>query len=99
MLANFLNPHPYLLWIAIGGPILFRTAEVDRLARIMFIIGFYALLVGSKVMIALFVGKSRDFLKSKYYLHLFRSLGVLYLLFALFFIEQGLELLGLHIWR
>ncbi|KXS46910.1 hypothetical protein [Methanohalophilus euhalobius] len=65
----------------------------------MFIIGFYALLVGSKVMIALFVGKSRDFLKSKYYLHLFRSLGVLYLLFALFFIEQGLELLGLHIWR
>ncbi|WP_234970378.1 LysE family translocator [Methanohalophilus halophilus] len=99
VLANFLNPHPYLFWIAIGGPILFRAAEVDRLAQIMFVIGFYALLVGSKMVIALFVGKSRDFLKSKYYLHLFRSLGVLYLIFALFFIQQGLELLGLHIWR
>ncbi|MFW5987212.1 MAG: LysE family translocator [Methanohalophilus sp.] len=99
ILANFLNPHPYLFWIAIGGPILFRASEVDRLAQIMFVIGFYALLVGSKVVIALFVGKSRDFLKSKHYLHMFRSLGILYLIFALVFIEQGLELLGLDIWR
>ncbi|ADE35596.1 Lysine exporter protein (LYSE/YGGA) [Methanohalophilus mahii DSM 5219] len=97
ILANFLNPHPYLFWIAIGGPILFRASEVDRLAQIMFVIGFYVLLVGSKVVIALFVGKSKDFLKSKYYLHLFRSLGILYLIFALVFIEQGLELLGLHV--
>lgn len=97
ILANFLSPHPYLFWISIGGPILFKALAVDILASFLFVAGFYALLVGSKITIAFVVGRYRSFLKNKYYLYTIRALGVVYLVFALFFIEQGLELLGLDI--
>ncbi len=94
ILVNFLSPHPYLFWITIGGPILFKALDVDMLASVLFVFGFYALLVGSKILIALVVGKSGHFLKSNYYLCTIRLLGVVYLVFAFFFIEQGLDLLG-----
>lgn len=94
ILVNFLSPHPYLFWITIGGPILFKALDVDMWASILFVFGFYALLVGSKILIALVVGKSGHFLKSNYYLYTIRLLGVVYLVFAFFFIEQGIDLLG-----
>ncbi|NPE30530.1 LysE family transporter [Methanococcoides sp. SA1] len=97
ILANFLSPHPYLFWIAIGAPILIRALAVDILAAILFVFGFYLLLVGSKITLAFIVGRFSSFLKNNYYLHTIRSLGIVYLIFALFFIEQGLGLLGLHI--
>ncbi|WP_406661701.1 LysE family transporter [Methanolobus sp. ZRKC3] len=97
ILANLLSPHPYLFWIAIGAPILFKTLAIDILATILFVVGFYTLLVGSKIAIAFIVGRYRSFLKNNYYLYTIRSLGVVYLIFALFFIEEGLGLLGLHI--
>ncbi len=95
VLANLLNPHPYLFWITIGGPILFKTLEVNVLATFLFISGFYVFLVGSKIMIAFIVGRYRSFLKNKYYLYTIRGLGLVYLVFALFFIDQGLKLMGL----
>lgn len=97
VLANLLSPHPYLFWITIGGPILFKTLKVNVLATVLFVFGFYAFLVGSKIMIAFVVGRYRSFLKNKYYLYTIRGLGVLYLVFALFYIDQGMELLGFHI--
>jgi threonine/homoserine/homoserine lactone efflux protein len=96
ILANFLSPHPYLFWIAIGAPILIKALAVDMLAAILFVVGFYIFLVGSKIMIAIIVGRFRSFLKNNYYLYTIRSLGIVYLIFALFFIEEGLELMGLQ---
>jgi threonine/homoserine/homoserine lactone efflux protein len=63
VLANLLSPHPYLFWITIGGPILFKTLKVNVLATVLFVFGFYAFLVGSKIMIAFVVGSYRSFLK------------------------------------
>jgi threonine/homoserine/homoserine lactone efflux protein len=94
IIANFLSPHPYLFWIAIGGPILFKAQEASIFSAIFFIAGFYALLVGSKIVIAMMVGKSRGFLKSKYYVYTIRSLGIVYMVFAFYFLKQGLELLN-----
>ncbi|ETA69233.1 MAG: hypothetical protein PWQ51_91 [Methanolobus sp.] len=94
IIANFLSPHPYLFWIAIGGPILFKAQEASTFSAIFFIAGFYALLVGSKIVIAMMVGKSRGFLKSKYYLYTIRSLGIVYMVFAFYFLKEGLELLN-----
>jgi threonine/homoserine/homoserine lactone efflux protein len=96
ILANFLSPHPYLFWIAIGAPILIKALAVNMLSAILFVTGFYLFLVGSKIMIAIIVGRFRSFLKNNYYLYTIRSLGIVYLIFALFFIEEGLELMGLH---
>lgn len=97
IIANFLSPHPYLFWITIGGPILFKALAIDIIAPVLFVAGFYILLVGSKIMIAFFIGRYRSFFRNKYYLYTIRSLGVVYLIFALFFIKDSLGLLGLHI--
>jgi threonine/homoserine/homoserine lactone efflux protein len=94
IVANLLSPHPYLFWITIGGSLFFRALDVDILAVVLFLASFYFMLVGAKITIALFVGKFRAFLKNNYYLYTIRFLGVVYLVFALLFIEQGLSLLG-----
>ncbi|WMW24881.1 LysE family translocator [Methanolobus sediminis] len=94
IIVNFLSPHPYLFWIAIGGPILFKAQDTSIFSAILFVIGFYALLVGSKITIAMLVGRSRGFLKSNYYLYTIRSLGLVYVVFAFYFLKQGLELLN-----
>ncbi len=93
IIVNFLSPHPYLFWITIGGPILFRALEIDIASSILFIAGFYSLLVGSKIVIAIFVGRFRSFLKSNYYLYTIRALGMVYIIFAVFFLRQGFKML------
>ncbi|WP_094228495.1 LysE family translocator [Methanolobus psychrotolerans] len=97
VIVNFLSPHPYLFWITIGGPIIFQALDINILATVLFVAGFYTFLVGSKILIALVVGRSRSFLISTYYIYTMRALGIVYLLFAFFFIGQGAELLGLYI--
>jgi threonine/homoserine/homoserine lactone efflux protein len=96
VIVNFLSPHPYLFWIAIGGPILFKTLDAGVSSSFLFVAGFYALLVGSKIVIAMLVGKSRNFLRSNYYLYIIRSMGLVYVVFAFYFLKQGLELLDLY---
>lgn len=97
ILANLLSPHPYLFWITIGGPIIFRTLKTDILITILFIASFYTFLVGSKIMIALIVGRYRSLLKNKYYMYIIHGLGAVYFVFALFFIMQAIELFGFYI--
>jgi threonine/homoserine/homoserine lactone efflux protein len=95
VIANFLNPSPYLFWLSIGGPAIFESLSISVLATILFVIGFYALLIGSKIIIAVIVDKTKAIIKSKYYLYVVRTLGIILILFALIFIKDGLELLGL----
>jgi threonine/homoserine/homoserine lactone efflux protein len=68
VIANFLNPHPYLFWLSIGGPMIFKSLDIHVSATVFFILGFYSLLIGSKIGIALIVEKSKAFIKTKYYL-------------------------------
>jgi len=64
VIANFLNPHPYVFWFIIGAPTVLRAWGVSLFSAILFILGFYIFLVGSKISIAVIVEKSRSFLKS-----------------------------------
>lgn len=94
VIVNFGNPHPYIFWISIGGPIIFRSINIHIWATILFILGFYSLLVGSKVAIALIVEKSRHFIDGKYYISIVRALGIAQILFGLAFIGVGLDSFG-----
>ena len=94
VIANFLNPHPYLFWLSIGGPMIFRSLDVHVLATILFVSGFYSLLIGSKIGIVFILEKSKSFIKSKYYLYVVRVLGITLILFALIFVKDSLELVG-----
>jgi len=93
--ANFLNPAPYLFWLSVGAPMLLKAMGDHPAGAIVFVSVFYLLLVGSKVLIALAVGKSRSFLKSDYYVLAIRGLGIVLFGFALLFFRNGLRDLGL----
>jgi len=90
---NLLNPAPYLFWITIGGPIIIPAYYQSALSPLIFILGFYALLIGSKIALAYATGKSRDFIAGKIYLYIMRILGTVLVIFALYFIMQGTQLL------
>lgn len=55
--VNLLNPHAILFWVTSGGPILKQGYTTLALAGpALFLLPFFALLVGSKMVIALAVG-------------------------------------------
>jgi threonine/homoserine/homoserine lactone efflux protein len=94
-IVNALNPHPYLFWLSVGGPLIIKAWEKSPLGAMAFVGVFYFCLVGSKLFLAILVGRSRQALMGNYYRHLMRLLGVLLLIFALLLFRDGLSLLGL----
>lgn len=91
--VNFLNPSPYLFWITIGGPILINAYSESVLSPILFLTGFYMFLVGSKIVLAYASSRSRDFLTGRTYIYIMRVLGIVLVIFALYFVYQGIRLI------
>jgi threonine/homoserine/homoserine lactone efflux protein len=95
IITNLLNPHTYLFWLTVGSPIILETLKTDVSATILFLLGFYTLLMGSMAIIALVVDKSKSIVKSKYYTYIVRILGIILLFFALTVLIEGLKLMAL----
>ncbi|WP_292391831.1 LysE family translocator [Methanosarcina sp. UBA5] len=95
VIVNFGNPHPYVFWFSIGGPIIFKSLNTHVSATILFILGFYIFLVGSKVVVTLVVEKSKSFINSKHYFSIIRALGIAQIIFGLTFIKMGLSSLNI----
>ena len=93
MLVNILSPHPWLFWITVGGPTLARAWENGPLSAIAFLVGFYGLLVGSKVLVALGVAGGRHYLTDSWYRRLLLASGVLLCLFGLLLLGSVANLL------
>lgn len=92
IIANLLNPHPYLFWFTVGGPLLMQGEGPTYAAT--FLVSFYILLVGTKLTLAWLVGRWRGVLGSAGYIWTNRLLGVALLGFAVYFVWQGLDHLG-----
>jgi len=93
ILANALSPHPYLFWFSVGGPATMKAMALSLAAAISFVLSFYVLLVGSKIVLAVLVGKSRSFLQGKTYIAIMRLLGLILIILAGFLFRDGLYLL------
>ena len=93
-LVNALSPHPYIFWVTVGAPVLIRAWTDGPLAAAAFLAGFYACLVGAKMLVALIAGRSGGRLRGRGYRTVMVSLGVLLLFFALRLVAEGLRLLG-----
>jgi threonine/homoserine/homoserine lactone efflux protein len=93
ILANTLNPHPYLFWVSVGAPTMTRAMNQDVAAAAVFIISFYVCLVGSKVVLAILVGRSTFLLSSNAYLFTMRFLGLVLCLLAIILFRDGLALM------
>jgi len=93
VLANLLSPHPYLFWLSVGMPIMLKAMRVNFLAMASFLVSFYVLLVGSKVLLAVLVGKSKSFLSGTFYIYTMRFLGVVLCILAGILFYDGVNLL------
>jgi len=94
VLANALSPHPYLFWFSVGGPVLTRAGATGIVAPLAFVGSFYIMLVGSKVLTAVLVGKSKMFLTGRLYKLMMRLLGLALCGLAFFLFRDGLRLMG-----
>lgn len=83
-LVNLLNPHPYIFWATVGGPTLLAALEQGLVYAAAFLVGFYTLLIGSKIAIAALIHSQSRQLSTTWYRRILAALGVL--------------LIGLGIW-
>jgi threonine/homoserine/homoserine lactone efflux protein len=73
--VNLLNPHPWVFWIAVGVPILGDGTAGEAA---LFLVAFYAMLVGSKLVVAAVLGAGRErLLRGSGYRWALRGSGVL----------------------
>lgn len=82
VLANLLNPSPYLFWGGVGAPLLARTWDTGPAATLAFLTGFYVCLVGSKVLVAALSGRFGPVMGSPAYAWIMRGLGLMLLGYA-----------------
>lgn len=76
LLANALSPHPWLFWFTVGGPIMIRALDQGVLHGAEFMAGFYGLLVGSKMLVAILVARSRSLMTGRIHRIVMRVLGI-----------------------
>jgi len=93
VLANATNPNPYLFWLSVGAPTMTKAINQNIYVAAAFIISFYVFLVGSKIILALFIGKSKFLFSSRTYLFTMRFLGLLLCALAMILFHDGLTLL------
>lgn len=93
ILANLLSPHPYLFWLSVGGPMVFRTAEASWPAAVAFVAMFYLLLVGSKIVVAWLAARSRSLLRGAGYVTTMRGLGLALWVLAVLLLHDGLQMI------
>ena len=94
VITNALNPHPYIFYMTVGAPIIFKSIQQNFLATVAFVGSFLLLLVSAKVILALVVERSRTFLQGPVYIWVMRALGALLLFFSFILFRDGLRLFG-----
>lgn len=92
-LVNLLSPHPWLFWLTVGTPILAAAWKQNPLDAAAFLAGFYALLVGSKVFVALAIAGGRRWLTDRSYRALLLASGLLLFLFGLLLLREAAVIL------
>ncbi len=93
--VNALSPHPYIFWITVGSPVIIRSYRESPALAIIFVVSFLVCLIGSKIVIAVLVGRTKKILAGKVYRFIMGALGVALFIFALSLLRDGLVLIGL----
>jgi len=88
-LVNALNPHPYLFWATVGGPTLLAGWQEGAVYAVAFLVGFYALLVGSKVIIAWLVARQSQALSARAYRIVLTILGLAMVVLGVLLIREA----------
>ena len=95
ILANFFSPHPYLFWLLVGAPFTIKAYNENLISAILFIMGFYIFIIGTKLFVAFITQKSKRFISTNKYLIIVKLLGFVLLIFSLILIKDGLQFIGI----
>ena len=91
--VNLLSPSPWLFWGTVGGPILVAAWRQSPASGVGFLLGFYLLLVGSQVVLALGLGATRHRLSTSAYRGILTASAVLMLVLAVLLAVSALPLI------
>lgn len=91
MIANFLNPSPYLFWLSIGGPIMFGSESTTFTDKIAFVASLFVGMILIKLLIASAVKKSTRNFNGAFYKGSIRASSVVFILFSIKFLTDGYE--------
>ncbi len=92
---NIMNPHAWLFWVVIGSPMVVRFANASLGEAAVFIVSFYACLVGIKVGIAISIDRSLSWSGGKGRIWLLRITALALAVLALVMAATGiLQLVG-----
>lgn len=94
VMTNLVNPHPYVFWVSIGGPLAHEAATTSTLAITGFLAGFFGGLTGSKAALAGALASVRHKVDGRRYTLAMRLLALALLGFAAAFAVEGLRRLG-----
>lgn len=96
VVANLLNPHPYLFWATIGTPYVLKASGVSILAIILFLGSFYIMLTGSKIAVAVITARTKSLINQKLYVLIMRMLGIALIVFSILFFYEGYKYLKIN---
>lgn len=98
IVTNLLSPHPYIFWITIGAPTFIKASRNGLQDAFAFIIGFYLLLIGSKVVVAVVSGMIKNIMQSSVYAVVMKLMGAILLILAALLVYDGYRQLIDHVY-
>lgn len=93
IIANLLNPNPYIFWMTIGVPAMLELSGRSVPTAGLFVLCFYALLVGSKTVVAVLTARSASFLAGRSYVLTLMALSLCLCGYGLMFIYRALHII------
>ncbi|MCW5954702.1 MAG: LysE family translocator [Propionibacteriaceae bacterium] len=94
LVVNLASPHPWLTWATVLGPLVLALAKDGLGLAGLFVAGFYLMLVGSKVVLALVVARGRRIATGGAYLWVMRVSAALLVVLAAFLIWDSITKLA-----
>ncbi len=94
--TNLLNPHPYVFWVTVGGPLLAQATEGGTAHVVAFASAFFLALCGTKVIMAALIDRARAHIAGPVYRWVMRGLALALAYFAVrFLLESGRQFLAM----
>ena len=88
LLVNLLSPHPWLFWLTVGGSVVVSAWSEAPAYAVVFVVAFFAVMIGTKAVVAAVVATSRRALTEQGLHRAHRAAGALLLLAGLLLIAE-----------
>lgn len=93
IITNISNPNMYLYWCLIGAPFLINSYDINTSYPFLFVGGFFTAFIALKLIIAILVDNSKDFLSTTGFKRLLQLSGIALFVFSAMFMIDALKIL------